>query len=247
MTRGRLGAYLAFHLKDFLLLRAGLPTVMVVMLGAMVLNVGAPGDNWDTPQGHRVAAEMFRAFAGIFITLGAFLGVTRLVAEDRSMGYFRFYFSKPISVERFYVQQWVLHGVGLVLLVGALAATLRALTVPTVPVGGAMAVMALTWLLVGGIGFVITVVVNADAAVLVLVYVTTIVLRSLRDVPQSPLPAWLSQLTRALPPTQKLEYVRDALYAGAGVPWGHAAHVVGYGVAAFVLAVVLLRRMSLAR
>lgn len=246
MTRGRLGAYLAFQLKDFLVLRALVPTLMVVMIGWMVLKTAAP-DDWSTPDATRLAREMFRALSGVFITLGAFLGVARLVADDRANGYFRFYFSKPISLERFYVQQWLLHGVLLVVLVGVLAAMLRAATVPEIPVGAAMVVMGLTWLLVGGIGFAISAAVNADAVVLVLVYVMTIVLRSLRDASRSPLPDWLSEVTRALPPTQKLEYARDLLYAGGGVSWPHVAHVAGYGIAAFVVAVVLLRRTSLAR
>jgi len=42
----------------------------------------------------------------------------RLVTDDRSNGYFRFLFSKPVSVGRFYLQQWVLHGMGFVVIVG---------------------------------------------------------------------------------------------------------------------------------
>jgi hypothetical protein len=237
---------LRYQLPDFLLLRAGLPTLLVVLFGFMLWKQAGSAMGWDTANGHQFAQQVFRNLAGVFITLGAFLGVARLVTDDRSNGYFRLLFSKPVSIERFYVQQWLLSGAGFVLIAGLLGAWFQAGTV-TVPVREAMVVMGLTWILVGGVGFLLSASTNADAAILVVLFVVSNVLHALKDTPRSPLWPWLRQVTRALPPTQKLDFIRDQLYAGSPMPWSHAAHVAGYGVLAFIAALVVLRRSSFAR
>ena len=182
----------------------------------------------------------------MFVALGAFMGIARLVSDDRSNGYYRFLFSKPVSLERFYMQQWVLHGAGLILITGVFAAWLQGGTGP-LPVREAMITMALTWVLIGGIGFALSALTNVDALLLVLLYVVSAVLHGLKEAPNSPMWPWLKQFTRVFPPVQKLDFIRDQLYAGAGIPWMHVAHVAGYGVLAFAVGVIVLRRTSFAR
>jgi hypothetical protein len=245
--RGRLGAYLAFQAQDFLLMRAAVPTALALLFGWTMVKSAPSGIDWTTPMpGQRFLSEMFRVLAGLFIPLGTFLGVARMVTEDRSNGYFRFLFSKPVSVVRFYGQQWALTGAGLVALTGALAALLGAVTAP-VPVGAAMTVMGLTWILVGGVGFALSAATNYDATALVILYVLSSSLHSFKDAPNTTMAPWLQQVTRLTMPVHRLEYVRDQLYAGNPMPWGHAAIVAGYGAVFVVAAAVILRRASLSR
>lgn len=247
MNRGRLGAYLLrYQIADFLLLRAGLPGLVVILFGFMLWKQTGQGNDWNSPMGVRFANEMFKILAGIFITLGSFMGVARLVADDRSNGFFRFYFSKPISIERYYVQQWLLSGIGLMVLTGLLGLWFQAGT-GELPVRAAVIVMGLTWLLIGGLGFAVTAATNSDAAVIVFGYVVTTVLHGLKSMPDTPMWPWLKQVTRLTPPLHKLDYIRDQLYMGNPVPWTHVWHVAGYGALGFVLAIVILRRTSFAR
>lgn len=248
MTRGRLTAYVKYQFQDFLVLRAALPTILVVMFGYMLWRSTSRsmGMDWTSPPGARFANEMFRNLAGVFIMMGSFLGVARIVADDRSNGYFRFLFSKPVSIERFYLQQWLLYGVGFVGVIGLLGFWFQSATT-TLPVSAVMVVMGLTWILVGGVGFLLSALANSDAVALVVSYVTSMVLHSLKDTPGSPMWPWLKQVTRFTLPTHKLDYVRDQLYAGNAMPWTHASHVIAYGVIAVVLALVVLRRSSFAR
>ena len=245
-SRGRISAYLLrYQLGDFLLLRAGLPSILVTLLGFMLWKTASATD-WTTPNGVRFSNEMFRILAGMFIMLGGFMGVARIVADDRSNGYYRFLLSKPISLERFYVQQWLLHGAGLIVLTGLLSAWLQGGTGP-IPIREALIVMGLTWLFIGGIGFLLSVLTNADALLLVLLYVVSSMLHGIKDAPSSPMWPWLQQVTRIFPPVQKLDFVRSQLYSGADIPWMHVAHVAGYGALAFVAGVIVLRRTSFAR
>ena len=53
--RGRLVAYIKFQLQDFLLLRAGLPTVLVLMFGFMLWKQAGSSLDWNTPTGQQFA------------------------------------------------------------------------------------------------------------------------------------------------------------------------------------------------
>jgi hypothetical protein len=245
--RGRLGAYLLrFQLRDFLLLRAGLPTGLVIFFLWMIIKTDGSRVDFSTPQGARFAMQIFTTFAPVFINLAAFLGVTRLVTDDRSNGYFRFLFSKPVSIERFYVQQWVMHGAIFIALSGFLTWWLQIYTAP-VPVRDVMIVMGLYWVLIGGIGFALTAATNVDALLLIMVWVASTVMHALKDAPNSPMWGWMKQVTRLMPPTHKLDFIKAEIYAGNPMPMGHLAHVLAYGAIGFIVAVILLRRTSLAR
>ncbi|MCC7195372.1 MAG: hypothetical protein IT356_07445 [Gemmatimonadaceae bacterium] len=245
--RGQLRAYLAFQAKDFLLLRASLPTAVVVMFAwMMIATVQLPADGWESPQGRMIARQVFDMLSTMFVLAGAFLGVARIVSDDRSNGYYRFLFSKPVSMCAFYMQQWIVNGVGLVVLIGLLASLFGALTVP-VPVGAAMQVMAVTWVLVGGVGFALSVGTNYDVPVLVVSYVGSSVLHSLKDSPGSAMAPWMRQIVRVTMPVQHVDHVRAALFAGNPLPLAHAGIAVAYGALFVVAAVVLMRRVSFAR
>jgi len=246
MTRGRLRAYARYQLVDFLLQRAALPALVIGAFGAMTWYAARASAGFSGEQGAAFATAQFHTYGSLFVALAGFAGIGRIVSEDRASGAVRFLFSKPVSFTAYYIQQWVVNGLALVAIAGILGSAWQAATVPQ-HVGGLMMTMAMAWVMLGGVGFLVSALTNADLVAILGVYLGTAVLRSLRDLPESPLPAWLSQAARVLPPTQKLDYVREHLLAGAGMPWAHAAHVLLYGAGAFALGLVVLRRPSLVR
>jgi hypothetical protein len=245
---GRITAYLfRYQLRDLLVLRAGLPTFMAVFFGWMIIKTDGASVDWNGESGQRLARDIVNMFGTyVFIPLAVFLGAARLVTDDRSNGYFRFLFSKPVSIVRFYVQQWVTYGVGVMAIAGLLALWLQANTT-TVPVRELVLVVALNWIIVGGVGFLLTVLTNYDALWLVILWTVSKVLHALKDTPNSALPGWLQELTRASIPTQKIVYVQNELLAGNPLPVPHTIHVVAYGLLAFVAGVIILRRSSFSR
>ena len=246
MTRGRLRAYARYQLVDFLMQRATLPTIAIAAFGAMTWYAAGASAGLAGEQGEAFAEVQFRTLGSLFVALAGFVGIGRIVSDDRATGTVRFLFSKPVSLTAYYVQQWIVNGVALVAIAGILGTAWQAATVPQ-HVGGLMMTMAMAWVMLGGVGFLISVLTNADLPAIAGVYLGTALLRGLCDLPASPLPAWLRQATRVLPPTQKLDFVRDQLLAGAGIPWTHAVHVLLYGAGAFLLGLVVLRRTSLVR
>ena len=248
MTRGRVWAYLfRFQLRDLLLYRATLPVAMAVFVGWMIVTTDARGLDWASPRGSRLAFDIVRYVGqGMFINVAVFLGIARLVSDDRSNGYFRFLLSKPVSLERFYVQQWLAHGASLVIITGLLGIWLQANTT-ALPVGALMISMALAWILIGGVGFALTAATNFDPLLLLVAWIGSKIAHTIKDVPDSPMWPWLQQVTRFTLPTHKLEYVTSELLAGNPLPTMHAAHVAAYGAIGFVVAVILLRRTSFSR
>jgi hypothetical protein len=245
---GRLTAYLfRYQLRDLVVLRAGLPTFMAVFFGWMILKTDGANVNWNGPDGERLTRDIVNMFGTyVFIPLATFLGAARLVTDDRSNGYFRFLFSKPVSIVRFYVQQWVAYGLTVMAIAGLLALWLQANTT-TVPVQELMAVIGLNWILVGGIGFLLTVITNYDALMLVIIWTVSKVLHAFKDAENTAMWPWLQQLTRLSVPTQKLTYVQAELLAGNPLPLPHTLHIVAYGLLAFVAGLIILRKTSFSR
>jgi hypothetical protein len=113
-----------------------------------------------------------------------------------------------------------------------------------------MEAAALTFVLVGGLGFLLGALTRIDGALLILLYVLSLILQQLtfapRGIPNGS-PAWLVRVAGALPPVLKLDHVRDALYAGQPVDTWPLVHLLAYGGCAAIAGLVLLRRLPLAR
>jgi hypothetical protein len=245
---GRLTAYLfRYQLRDLLVLRAGLPTFMAVFFGWMIVKTDGSTVDWNGPSGQDLARNVVNMFGVyVFIPVATFLGIARLVADDRANGYFRFLFSKPVSLVRFYLQQWVLYGVVIVVLGGILLAWLQAYTT-TLPIADAMLAIAITWVLVGGVGFLLTSLTNYDGLLLIIIWMASKILHAVKDADNSPMWGWMREVTRFTLPVQKLTHIQNELLAGNPLPVPHTVHVMAYGLLAFAAGMVILRRWSFSR
>lgn len=248
--RGRLLAYARYQLADFLLLRASLPIGIALLFGFMIWwpTESRQGHAFWTkpPWGPQQTMQLYTMLLSFYLALGAFLGAARIVPEERSNGYFRFIFSKPVSLTGFYTQQWLVHGLAFSGLAAGLAWLISVATAP-VPIFGAFVAGALTWILIGGVGFLLGAITNFDALLLLLVWVGSQVLHAIKKDAGDKIWPWLREFTRAAPPTHKLSYLHDVLYEGSPMHWPNFWFVVAYGLAAFALGLVVLRRTSLSR
>ncbi|HLA91655.1 MAG TPA: hypothetical protein VJL28_14595 [Gemmatimonadaceae bacterium] len=250
MSRGRVTAYSRWRLTDYLLQRAAIPLVLVVLFAGLPVygTLRSRPDLFDGPQGAMFARQLFTNSIVLFLPIGVFLAATGVISTDRQQGHFRFYFSKPVNVVAHYVQTYLLHGLVYVALFGAITWAYGAITAPQ-SVAAAMEAAALTFVLVGGLGFLLGALTRFDGALLVLVYVLSMAAQQLvaQSTPELPPPAWLTQLARLLPPVHTLDQLRNHFYAAEAVEASQLWHVLGYGAGAFGLGMVLLRRLPLAR
>lgn len=250
MRRGRLVAYLRFQLEDYLVQRAAIALILVLFVAGLPLwsTLRGQPDFFKGPRGAAFAMQLYSGTLALFLPVGAFLGGSAIVSTDRHQGFIRFYFSKPVNVLAYYVQTYVLHCLVFVALFGALTWAFGAFTVH-VSVHRAMEAAALTFVLVGGLGFLLSTLTRFDGGLVVLLYVISMTLQQVVAQPARAdvLPGWLRQLSRILPPAYALDQLRNHLYAREALDQWQLWHVIGYGAGAFLLGFFALRKLPLTR
>ncbi len=252
MSRGRLSGYLRYHVTDYLMQRASLPTLLIVVLTGLTLYStmrSARPDFWTSKPGIDSARLMYLQLVALFLPLGAFLGSVQTMSVDRHLGHFRFFFSKPVNAVAYYAQQFAVNGVLFVALFGLITWCYGALTVHQSVRAGVEAA-ALTWILIGGVGFLLGALTRFDGALLALIYLVAMVTQQVAAAAGAAgdkLPIWAIVLAKALPPVFRMDQVRNQLYAHAIVEASNVWYVVGYGGGAFLLGLILLRKLPLSR
>ena len=241
--------YARFQLGDYLLQRAAVAVVMVVFVAGLPLwgMLRGQPDVFGNPANAGLAMQLYTGTVALFLPIGAFLAGAGIISADRHQGFFRFYFSKPVNVVAFYAQTYLLHGAVFIALFGALTWGWGALTIH-VSVHRAMEAATLTFVLVGGLGLLFSVLLRFDGLLVVLVYLVSMTLQQVVSLPGKPrLPEGAVQLAKVLPPVYKMDQVRNHLYAAEAISAADVWHVVGYGLGAFALGLLLLRKLALSR
>jgi hypothetical protein len=246
--RGRLGAYALWQLRDYCLTVAGagsllLPFVigvfpLLVMKYINIRNGGNPG------QLQNVGLQSFDALVSAIAWIGAMLSIVSMVSADRQPGLTRFLFAKPIPVPAYYLQAWVVRGTALAAFTLLLTQIVNLLVLPVPWVMG-IASVAIAWVLIGGVGFLLSVLTSRDGLSLVALYLVVVSLDGARQ--SLPTLHWVKWVMYVLPPMQKLEVLRHALLRGTPLPMGDFWHVIAYGAACTALATYLVRRLPLVR
>jgi hypothetical protein len=171
-VKGRITAYAAVQLRDYLVLRA--PVVLVITaVGAWAYATfaGLTRDSFDPSASVDVRAQVERAFHVVLATFafaGAAMAVQGLVARHRARGYDRVILSRPLDPVRYYTQGFVLAGIAAVL-IGAAGAEVYGAVVHTVSLAGVAAYIAFAWLTIGGLGLLLSTVTRFHTPLLALV------------------------------------------------------------------------------
>jgi hypothetical protein len=254
MSGARGLAYVRYQLSDYLMNRAALPVIMIILAAGLPLYAAKTVPAfWHSPDGAKMALGVYKSTVTLFLPLGAFLAAANVISVDRQQAYVRFYFSKPVSVLGFYGQQYVVHGVAYALLFAAITALYGAATSP-LPVAGAVGAAVLTFVLVGSLGFFLGTLNRFDGGILALAYLIAnvtqgVVAQTTQYTPDriDDIPRVVRVLATVLPPVHKLDVVRTALYDGTAVDPAMLGHIFGYAAGAVVLGVICLRRLPLSR
>src|SRR5215831_8862584 len=99
--------------------------------------------------------ETFELLLAVFAFVAAAAAAHGVVAHHRAREYDRLILSRPISPVRYYTQGFVLAGIGAVVL-GTVSAEIYAVAVHPVSLPGVAGYVALAWLLVGGLAFLLS-------------------------------------------------------------------------------------------
>ena len=247
--KGRLTAYAGYQLRDYFVIRA-LPTLLAGGLAAwalaairgVTLSDLDPAGGIDARDRIQQTFELVLAAFAFVAGAAAALGV---VARHRSRGYDRLVFSRPISPVRYYTQGFVLAGIGAVIL-AVVGAEVYAVAVHPVWLPGVAGYVALAWLLVGGLAFLLSTVTAFYLPILALILAADLALDyfagELLAAGVGPIATGVRLL---LPPAHVLATLRGAFARGLPIDPRVLAWPAGFGVACIVAAMVHLRRRPL--
>lgn len=242
MTRGRLGRYSLWQLRDFLLNR-GISILVIGLLWGYVLieplrramgpafTTGASSPAWP----------LVVTVASSVVSLAVLIALNGMVSTDRKMGYYRFLFSKPVSPVAYYALLFGVHLVGVVATMLVLSLVLRTV-VAQFSVPNFLLYTALIYVSMGGIGFFISVTTRYDWLTLAAVWLGSRVARDFYGTK----PGWAGRLVQVLPPVHRLDDVANGIISSGSAAAGDVLWLLGYGAAFFLFGLLLLRHGSLA-
>lgn len=247
MTLRPLIGYMPWQLRD-IFPRALVPLVLFAVFGGIPVAVSMQGVGNAAPPDPEALGAMLRmvyiGVAPLCFTLGAFLFMTRSIAEDRERSYVRFLFAHPVAPGHFYLSRFI---------VGLLTFAACFLPVPLVlraygadvPVIGSIVAMFSVFVLIGGLTTLCAAFANKDGLALIVVYVVTQSLQRLATT--DVLPGWVQPIVRGLPPIESLSLIMKSLLEATDWPVTDIIHVVGYGIGLLVAGLLVLRRAPLVR
>lgn len=243
--RARLGRYLLWQLRDYLL-NQGPATALVLALYAYLtiapLRAAAHRAGVFMPLPPEAMRQIFAALLESFLLLGTLFATNGIVANDRKMGFYRFLFAKPVSAPRYYANAFAANGIGL-LLVGLLLLAAYALFIDTVfPASFAPIVVAM-YVAYGGVGFLLSTIWRFDWLSLVSVALLANFGWQMWGDDRG-VRGWLVHL---LPPTHKAGELLTYVAGSVDVfPLRSLVWLTGYGLACFLLGLWVLRFRPLA-
>jgi hypothetical protein len=233
--KDNLTRYAYWQLRDFLRERAVALMLVGLLLGFMMV---APmrsmmGGNIDELNAKRILLLVLPQI--VFIS--SFIVFNGIISTDRKMGYYRFLFSKPVSIPAYYAQHFVVYFVGFMAVFVILLAVFAITVTPINPIG-ILAYCALVYLSLGGIAFFISSLFRYDWPILAAVYLGSALVNSLWAGREG----WRMVVRNALPPLHKLTPAMGDLVNLGTVDLSSVAWLLGYSALFFAAALAVLWR-----
>lgn len=245
-----MAAYGGYQLRDYFVGRGALTVVATCLAAwgyASVTGVTlAAFDPAAGIEGRDQAHRAFTAVLSMFAIIAAAFAAQGLIARDRRRGYDQVWFSRTASPLRYYLQAFVLSGLGAVLL-GAVLAEVYAIVVHPISVPGAAACVALAWFTVGALAFALSRVTPFHTPIVALLVGADLVLHRYAPVLHAtPAGSALVDFGQyLLPPAHVIASLSDPLVRGTLTDPRALAWPLAVGLACFTVAILQLRRRPL--
>lgn len=236
--RMNLRRYAFWQLRDFVRERGIALLVVGVLMGVTLIG---PAKAVGAFSNESMVTRILSAALSQIAFIAAFITLNGIVSNDRKQGYYRFLFSKPVSIPSYYAQLFVIYFIGFM---GACAILLGLFAVFAAPVspGGPMAFCALVFLSIGGVGFLISTVFRYDWPILAGVLLGSTVLRSFWGYEEG----WKRMVLSVLPPMDRLTGALPSLISTGVVETNDLLWLLGYSAVCFAAGLIVLRRRPFA-
>ena len=244
--KARLAAYAGFQARDFFVARA-LSILIVTGLAtwAYAATQGLTLSAFDSAAGIESRDRLQAAFEFVVAAYAFVAGAVAahgLIGRDHSRGYDRVFFSRPLRPVRYYTQGFGIAGLASIV-IATLGAELYAMAVHPVSVLGVAAFVALGWVTIGGLAFLLSALTAFHLPILVVALGADLALdRYASRLAESGTVALIRFAQYLLPPGHVVAALREPFARGLAIEPRVVAWPLGFGVACIVIAVILLRR-----
>jgi hypothetical protein len=259
--RARLGRYALWQARDFTMNTAIITIILFGLFGAiLVMNIHAQEEmaaamvkrpstrfsaNMDV-----MKLSMFRDIYGMFTMVAPIIALSGIISQDRSSGFTRFLFAKPLSPRMFYLQSFLIRFAGY-LAVGHLLLFWYGLYEPPAYTWHFLADMSISFVTVGGIVLLFSVLSKYDG----LIAIAALLVASIFWDKWEHAEGFRKFLPYLLPPIGKVGDMHVWLFGLSAMnspvtvpfPAKWALWLAGYGLACGVLGLYLLRRIPLTK
>jgi ABC-type transport system involved in multi-copper enzyme maturation permease subunit len=236
--KGNLERYFSWQARDFVRER-GIAMLLIGLLFGMtvVVPLKVAANATATQLTDRMATQLLLVVLPQLAYITSFIVLNGIISTDRTRGYYRFLFSKPVSLPAYYAQAFVVYFLGYVAAFTILLALFVVFVSPIMPFG-ALAFSALVFLSLGGIAFFISSLFRRDWIVLGVVLSGTWIMGS-----------WWGQkggirhaFVQLLPPVGRLSDQMESLVNRGTVDATSVLWLLGYSAIFFVAGLVVLHR-----
>ena len=236
-------SYIGWQARDFVTER-GAPLLIVATLMSFPIVMGLRhlADNMPPLQAAMSARYGVLQLFAEFSLISVLIGINGVVSNDRVKGYYRFLFAKPVSIPRYYAQAYIVNGLGLIATATGVLGVIYLLGYPVFP-ARVLLMVALVYLSLGGLGFFYSTLARFDWVLMGATWGMAQVLRAV-------FPAQESRggriLDLVLPPFHRLRDTGLQLARGEAPSTTTILWLLAWGVAGFVIGLLILRRRPLA-
>jgi hypothetical protein len=252
----RMGRYALWQTSDFVINTAIITIILFGLLGFLsVMQIHTAEQYYGMrhpPQPMPLQAKLniFLQIYGIFATVAPIICLSGIVSQDRTSGYTRFLFAKPVSPRWFYTQSLLIRLAGF-LVIGHALLFWYGLYEPPAYTSRFLVDMLVTFASIGGVVFLLSVISKFDGLVSVVVLLVSAIVWGKWETATG----FKHALTYLLPPVEKSgdlhQWVLQLNTMGSigevAFPTKWALWSAGYGLACMVLGLYLLRKIPLTK
>jgi hypothetical protein len=236
--RGNLGRYALWQFRDFGRDRGIALLVIGLALGFTFVS---PVKAMGVPVTEHGARQILSIALQQLVFICAFVALSGIISNDRKLGYYRFLFSKPVSIPAYYTQQFVVYFVGFMIAMALLMGAFSVLVFPLSPIAP-LAYCAIVFLSLGGIAFLVSSLFRFDWPILAAVFLGSALLHTIWENSDG----WRKLVIAMLPPLNKLTGMLGALLEKGTVETHFLLWLLGYNLLCFLAGLFVLRRRPIA-
>ena len=189
--------------------------------------------------GSPIANDILITF-GTLMLLAVLFSSQELIGRSRKLGYYKLILAKPVNPVLFYGQLFFVNLAGTLIVMAILSGIFSVIAAP-VSIWRIGAVTSCAFILLGGIGFLISAFVNFDSLLLIAIVGVSFLVSIYGEAHGGAAAA----IANVLPPVQQMQRL-NGLMIGLQTKISDLVWVLAYGFGAFIAGLIALRRRELA-